>query len=162
MANHRNQYQLRLGTASFMSSEGWQERPWLVFFLGPGFSPAKKATHFRLLFYTLFSCRECPISQCVCKVGTVGKISKCKPESPQVQSLAWSRVEFWATSRHTVRGQRCSIGLVSQHSVGGLKLTWMICNKLKLNRDETEILVLSVQHRPRPHMRHCYNYRMMQ
>ena len=31
--------------------------------------------------------------------------------------------------------------------------TWVLCNKLKLNRDKTEILVLSARHRPRPHIR---------
>ena len=27
---------------------------------------------------------------------------------------------------------------------------WMTCNKLKLNRDKTEFLVLHAKHRPRP------------
>lgn len=30
--------------------------------------------------------------------------------------------------------------------------TWMLCNKFKLNRGKTELLVLSAQHRPRPHI----------
>lgn len=28
--------------------------------------------------------------------------------------------------------------------------TWMLCNKLKLNKDKTEVLIISSSHRPRP------------
>ena len=43
---------------------------------------------------------------CVCEVGTVGKISDYQPEGSGFKSPAWSRVKLWETFfRHTVRGQ---------------------------------------------------------
>ena len=71
----------------------------------------------------------------MCKVnGTVGKISDCKPEGLGFNSPPWSRVELWETFfRHTVRGQgRLAIGLVSQHSIAGLKRNHTLVDKSRL------------------------------
>ena len=54
---------------------------------------------------------------------TVGTISlTAKQIVPRVQSLVWSRVELWMTIPFVDRDVKLLVvGLVSRHSIGGLK-----------------------------------------
>ena len=80
-----------------------------------------------------------PISnymQCVCEVSAVSSwLDLWLPtRRSQVHSPAWSRVELWVTFfRHTIHGQgHQAIGLISRHSIGGLKRTHALVDKSRL------------------------------
>ena len=69
----------------------------------------------------------------MCKVGTVSKISDCQPEGPGFNPRLGRGLNFGCPSFATLSVDRdVTVGLVSRHSIGGLKRTHTLVDKSRL------------------------------
>ena len=60
--------------------------------------------------------------------------------------------QLYLAFEQTILDQLLSLACI-EHCVKDID-SWMLCNRLKLNGEKTELLVLSTQHRPRPEINH--------